>query len=231
MLRKELLAIRWRLLPAALLVLLVTYNFARDFGMGDASITGSAPWGVRNHASDVWWAWTAQITPLFTLIAVLLGAGLVAGEAGQGTIRFLLARPISRSRVLLTKYGITAGALLGLIILGSVLLLIYSSSQGYGFSLTDLVASTLLLWLFSLFALGVALCVSALSRSALLTVLVALGTVILVLQPFNWPVLLTLPSDHDTITPETLARDALICAAPAALGLLAALWVFRRRAY
>ena len=59
----------------------------------------------------------AVIQPFFLpLAAGLLAGDAVAGEAQGGTLRYLLVRPVARTRLVLAKYG-AAMALLGLLLL------------------------------------------------------------------------------------------------------------------
>src|SRR5436309_10515800 len=59
----------------------------------------------------------AVIQPFFLPLATGLFAGdAVAGEAQAGTLRYLLVRPVARTRLVLGKYG-AAMALLGILLL------------------------------------------------------------------------------------------------------------------
>ncbi|WP_279579263.1 ABC transporter permease [Fodinicola feengrottensis] len=85
------------------------------------------------------------ITPLFLPLAVAVVSGdAIAGESNQGTLRYLLTVPVSRMRLLATKYAASVlycfaatlivgvvGAAIGLILFpsGSVLLLSGSSTS------------------------------------------------------------------------------------------------------
>jgi ABC-2 type transport system permease protein len=56
---------------------------------------------------------TLEISLLLPVAVAMLSADAVAGEAGQGTLRYLLAVPVGRTRLLAVKYaGIVAGAFL-----------------------------------------------------------------------------------------------------------------------
>ncbi|GGA50058.1 hypothetical protein GCM10007416_24010 [Kroppenstedtia guangzhouensis] len=68
---------------------------------------------------------TASVTSLITLFTIITGATSVAGEFSWGTIKLLLIRSASRSKILLSKYLSTllfALALLALLFLFSLLL-------------------------------------------------------------------------------------------------------------
>ncbi|MDG5788443.1 DUF2705 family protein [Evansella sp. AB-P1] len=53
-------------------------------------------WGFMNSAPDF-----TSIAALFTIV---IGAGIVAGEFSSGTIKLLLIRPVSRYKILFSKY-------------------------------------------------------------------------------------------------------------------------------
>lgn len=67
----------------------------------------------------------AVVQPFFLSLAVGLFAGdAIAGEAQGGTLRYLLVRPVRRTRLLVSKYGaamaLIAGMLLAVIVGGAV---------------------------------------------------------------------------------------------------------------
>jgi ABC-2 type transport system permease protein len=65
-----------------------------------------------------------QVWLLMPLYAALVGGDLVAKEAEDGTLRMMLSRPISRFRILLTKWfaGVIFSAVLVLVLCGTALL-------------------------------------------------------------------------------------------------------------
>src|SRR5438045_5538346 len=65
-----------------------------------------------------------QIILLMPLYAALVGGDLVAKEAEDGTLRMILARPISRMRLLLVKWlaGLVFSAALVVVLGGTALL-------------------------------------------------------------------------------------------------------------
>jgi ABC-2 type transport system permease protein len=82
----------------------------------DANIppTEQTVWGFVTDAVD--------LTSLITLFTIIIGATSVAGEFSWGTIKLLLIRSVSRSKVLLSKYIATflfALAMLGLLFVTS----------------------------------------------------------------------------------------------------------------
>ncbi len=198
---------------------------------------------------------------LFTLgpLALVLGATLVAGETGSGTILLLLSWPLGRSGVLLTKYAVCDGILLVSAVLGGVLLVVVVALREYpleNVSFAGVLLLGLIMWLVSLFVLGVALLMSVMFRTVLLR-LAATALVLLLLFTFPENVLsvtsffgpshflsgewygfsLKLAPARYLIAPgvfegESLgATKFLYWAVASALPLLAALWLFRRKSY
>lgn len=56
-------------------------------------------WGFMNSATN--------LTSLVTLFTIVIAAGIVAGEFSWGTIKLLLIHPVSRSKILLSKFMTT----------------------------------------------------------------------------------------------------------------------------
>jgi len=82
---------------------------------------------------------TTNFVQIITLFTIVVGAGIVAGEFFWGTIKLLLIRPVSRSKILLAKYLTTllyAVAMLALLfgvsfITGGILFGFENVSQPY----------------------------------------------------------------------------------------------------
>ncbi len=81
------------------------------------------------------WSFTSEVAPvisLITLFTIIVGASTVASEFSWGTIKLLLIRPVSRSKILLSKYLSTnLFALLCLFILFSFSFLVGSILFGF----------------------------------------------------------------------------------------------------
>lgn len=87
------------LLPAIVAVFLATADFAPPPGQGGAFLSA-----VVNDGSLYPAAALALVLPLFLPIAVAVVAGdSIAGEAAGGTLRYLLVRPVGRTRLLVAK--------------------------------------------------------------------------------------------------------------------------------
>lgn len=63
---------------------------------------------------------TVNLIPVITMFTIVVAAGIVAGEFSLGTIKLLLIRPVSRSKVLFSKY--VATLLFGFLLLLSLFL-------------------------------------------------------------------------------------------------------------
>lgn len=145
--------------------------------------TDPARYAVQDMASLYAVGGVAILLPL----AVLLGVGLVSSETGNGTILLLLSKPIGRTWALLTKYAVCAGALLAASIFGALLLTIGAAARGYPFgqfSFPGAVLSALLLWLGTLFVLGVALLASVVFRSVVASVATTMVALYVILSVF-----------------------------------------------
>ena len=109
------------------------------------------------------WTYGWYGSPLLAILAAILAVTLVSREVGQGTIHLLLSKPIGRTRLLLEKYAVGAGALLAVAVIGAIGLVVSAAVQGYplGFlSVVGVALSTTLIWLGSLSVLGGALLAS-----------------------------------------------------------------------
>lgn len=84
-------------------IIIDQYRLEHDIPPADRSL-----WGVVLSMS--------QLTQIVTIFTVVIAADIVAGEFASGTIKLLLIRPASRSKILLSKYLST--------ILFSILLLV-----------------------------------------------------------------------------------------------------------
>ncbi|MGF1470795.1 MAG: ABC transporter permease subunit [Rubrobacteraceae bacterium] len=195
-------------------------------------------------------------------LAALLGGTLVSSEVSGNTIYLLLSRPTRRRRLLLHKYAVCAGLLLVAAVSGDVLVIVLASANGYplGFlTLTGLVFSAGLMWLGSLFVLGVGLLFSIILRSVLGSVVAtalaayafyALPLAVIELLSYTRAyfmnsnfvspdyelafrlTLFNYWSDESLFAGESFVLPHFaICIVAATLPLLAALWLFGRKAY
>ena len=258
MISKELRDGWWKFAAATLLVLIVVLAFpvpAQYEEIVKAYDPSTGPLEVA--VQETFALYTAGGFFALVPLAALLGGTLVSSEVSGNTIYLLLSRPTSRWRLLLVKYTVCAAILLVAAVSGSVLLILIASSKGYplGFlNTTGLMFSAGLMWLGSLFVLGIGLFISILLRSVLGSVLatviaayavyalpLALTEFLLYAQDYsanlNYDLALKLTlfdywSSESLFTGENLAlTNFLVCTTTAVVPSLAALWLFNRRAY
>jgi ABC-type transport system involved in multi-copper enzyme maturation permease subunit len=247
---KELLEARWKVIIFTLLALLTSAGNIDFYPLNAAqpAADSDAPPMLQNlvpaHLANtfnvfVWQSWFGTNGPFFLgLFAAILGGGLIANEVSKGTIFFLLSKPVSRERILLTKYGVSAGLLLAVSVMSSIALAVMSIVLGHPQNLLHLLIATGLLWLAALFPLGLALFFSVVSSDSLRPVIFSLLiTIALVLLPailpngLNW-ILWHYWNNLDAyLTGSFPLKEYLVCLVTAAVPLLAALIVFRRKAY
>jgi ABC-type transport system involved in multi-copper enzyme maturation permease subunit len=254
---KELRDARWTFLAGLALLAVLAYivgktdlhreTLAMLAQQSDASFTAVASGRISPGAAAVWVTFFAD-SVLYLLVGVggaLLGARLVAEEVGTGTIFMLLSRPLSRERVLLTKYAVAAMTLLTLCCLAGVLALLSGAAQGlHQPPMGGLVSSVALLWLGALSVLGVTLIYSVLLSSPLAAGALGFFTVYFIgIGPLfhhqnpalpggeAWS-LVSYWSSLDIYAGVTGPLPALVIAGIAAsVPLPIALWLFRQRAF
>lgn len=266
MLAKEWRDARWKLLVGAVLALAIGVMIPLDtlfptsyslFGE-PADVIAPSPQEDAGHLQYLLWSqWFSEASgnPVLMLIAAGLGAGLISGETSRGTIFLLFSRPVSRERVLLTKYALNACILFVIAMLGSSALLIITGAFGYPQDTGGVLVSAVLMWLGLLFILGTALVLSVALDSTLLALV---GTFLVWVLSSLLPALvaqqiavifLSSQNDFPATLFDTLALSPywtslaaysgdsfptvqlLVSSITAALALLAALWLFRRKAY
>lgn len=222
----------WKLLAAAVAVVpsvLIVAEYLPPYRSSGRVAEEFSPQIAVNHLSNVY---SGGATALGSL-AALLGVALVSKEAARGTIFLLLSRPVGRTRVLLTKYAVCAGILLAAAASGQALLLVVAfATKGYPpglVTVSGVVLSTVLVWLGSLPVLGAALIFSVVFRNATASVAGAA----LVFFAYWFFAALGFGYQGGTLYagPNLAPTDFLVGLTAAALPLLAALWLFRRRAY
>ncbi len=117
------------LLPAIVGVFLATADFAPPPGQGGAFLSA-----VVNDGSLFPAAALALVLPLFLPIAVAVVAGdSIAGEAAGGTLRYLLVRPVGRTRLLgakLVALAVYVTAAIVIVVLTSLVLGVFLFGTG-----------------------------------------------------------------------------------------------------
>lgn len=258
MIAKEWRDARWKFLVAAVPVVLLVFFLVtpyEDTVRMVRDIPGEDPVDVAlRDISDLYY-----FGGLFILLplAALLGVASVSGEVSTGSILLLLSRPVSRTRLLLTKYAVGAGVLLVAAVLGKVLLLTVAAVRGYPIwemRVLETVLSVIVLWCGVLFVLGTALLVSTIFRTITASIVACAVTLFLV---FAFPLIVAgsypagylwelsvrlelytywMPTNYyhsdDFYGIGGFAPiNFVVCLTAAAVPLLAALWLFNRKAY
>lgn len=266
MVAKEWRDARWKLLIGAVLVLAMGALIPVDtlfpssyslFGEPNNVVAPSPEEDAGYLRYLLWSQWFTEASGnlILTLVAAVLGAGLVSEETNRSTILLLLNKPVSRERVLLTKYVVNAGVLLVVTLLGSGALLITTGMLGYPQHVGGVLISSVLMWLGLLFVLGTALLLSVVLDSTLLAVV---GTFLVWMLTSVAPAFVAqqiavhyLSSQNEfpatlfdalALSPYWTSLSAysgnnfptlqlLVSSVAATVPLLAALWLFRRKAY
>ena len=197
MIAKEARADRWAVvvgllvlalrLQSAVTTDLKTQTAATLLGNFDADFSAVTAGHISAGAAFLWATFFNDLT-LYLLVGVggaILGAGLIASETSTGSIYVLLSRPFSRTRILLSKYGVAAALSLLLCVLFGAVSLGVGAWQGVAAPpLGGWAISVTLLWLGMLFVIGVAMLYSVIVPSAFAAGVLAFFTVyILTLAP------------------------------------------------
>jgi ABC-type transport system involved in multi-copper enzyme maturation permease subunit len=155
------------------------YYFARDVNM----------WMDRFQSLD----WTLIVRLVLSFLCIVLAYDGIAGEAERGTLRLVLAYPISRLRVLLAKFAAQLTVLLTAFLLGSLVSISILSVGAdlpltghlFGRYLLYTAAVTVYLSLFLLLSLGVS-CLSRSSVSALVLLTLAWAVINVILPQSSY---------------------------------------------
>lgn len=247
---KELIEARWKALIGAAVALALPVFLALSYDLLKQLLTQETLQQippslqeqlgvvVGSYDAYVWSQWFPKSgAEALALLAAVLGASLIGGEVNKGTIFFLLSKPVSRVRVLLVKYAVSAAILLAVITLGSVALLVTAAVIGRPQPLGGVAISTLLLWLGTLFVLGLALLFSVLYKDVLRPLVFSLLITLALLIPgffpgwSDWSLTSYWASQAAYLGQEFPTRALLICLVAAALPVLIAIPLFRKQAY
>jgi ABC-2 type transport system permease protein len=250
---KEFVEARWKAIigivvaAAAAAALAGTYNIiANTVTTGNAAkrippqFQSQLQQVLGSYESYAWSQWFSKTGPeVLAILAAVLGASLIAGEINRGTIFFLLSKPVSRDRVLLTKYLVSALILLGAILASGVALLVVAALVGHPQPIGGVLISTVLLWLGMLFVLGLALLFSVLFKDVLRSLVGALLVTLVLSIPGlipnsgvnGWNLTLywaNFAAYQGTVFP---LKALLICLLAALVPVVLAIPLFRRQAY
>lgn len=112
----------------------------------------------------------ALVQPFFMSLGIGLFAGdSIAGEAQSGTLRYLLIRPVGRTRLLLTKYA-AALVLTGALLLGVVLAGLVAGGAVFGVHAMPTLSGTTLPVMTALFRITASLVFILLAASGIIAV-------------------------------------------------------------
>jgi ABC-type transport system involved in multi-copper enzyme maturation permease subunit len=226
-------------------------------------VVKQAKWEINYHQQ---FASFGILLPL----AGLLGVALVSGEVSRSSILLLLSKPMSRDRMLLTKYAVGVVCLFVVALLGGIGIILSALLRGYPLASVEvgwIMVSAALIWLGSLFVLGVALLASVMFKDVLKTLI---ATIVAVYLSISIPDILRIPLTifwTDGYGTQSWAKvekwyeyfevfrltnhwsigslygplyggqqvspwlSVAVCLVTAAIPVLAALWLFRRKTY
>lgn len=247
---KELIESRWKAIICGVIALVLVEVSTVTYGLFKSSMSTSGvqqlPQFLQQQLQQmvstfdlyVWGNWFAKNGPeIMAVMAIVLGSGLIAGEVNKGTIFFLLGKPISRERVLLIKYAISALILLAISVICSVALLVTAAFAGHPQNIGGVLISTFLLWLGVLFSLGLALMFSVLFKDPLWPLICALVITLLTIIPGfipdwgSWNLISYWSSQSAYLGQGFPAKEFVICFLAAVIPLVLALLLFRKRAF
>ncbi len=247
---KELIEARWKAVIGIVVSLVVVVLLASTYDLihkllsvtslqgVPQSLQGQVQQVMGSYDPYVWSQWFSKSgAEVLAVLAAVLGCGLIASEVNKGTIFFLLSKPVSRVRVLLVKYAVSAALLLAMLVVSSAGLLVTAAIVGHPQNIGGVAISTLLLWLGTLFVLGLALLFSTLFKDILRPLLFALIiTIVTAIPGFipswgDW----SLPgywSDLSAYLGQSFPTKALlICLVAAMVPVVLAIPLFRKQAY
>ncbi|EFH83981.1 ABC transporter permease [Ktedonobacter racemifer] len=253
---KEFIEARWKAIIGSVVAVMAaaalasTYNLIKN-GLagqltGDAAqqipsqLQGTIQQLTGSYDGYVWSQWFSKNGPdILAILAAVLGASLIASEVNKGTIFFLLSKPVSRDRVLLTKYLVSALILLGVSLLSGIAILVAAAIVGHPQNVGGVLISTVLLWLGMLFVLGLALLFSVLFHDVLRPLIFSLLFTLLLSIPGlipnatlnDWSLTLywsNFAAYQGTLFP---LKALLICLIAAIVPVALAIPLFRKQAY
>jgi len=249
---KELIDARWKAIIGAALGALTIVLGAFTYDLMRSALTpaqietlsnnfgGDLAARLSNYGVYIWstaFSVSGNNGVIIMIVAALIGASLIANEVSKGTIFLLLSRPLSRDRILLTKYLVGAAALLGMGALTGAVLLVASVVVGHPQSVGGVAVSVLLFWFGALFVLGVSSLFSVVFSDVLRPLALTVCIVVLLSLPGllphggDWALPAYWTSFPAFLGQEFPAKALVVSLAAALVPVLAAVPLFRRQAY
>jgi len=193
--RKELRQVRWVLLVGLGLTLLFGlslpyfYRFVSRIAGAGVGLPG-LPADLIRQLTDfrlyLWANWYGKnLYQNLTVIALILGAGAVAGERARGTLPFLLTLPVSRRQVVTAKLVAGSVVLAACTVIPTVGVWVASPWLGGQSAPQGFLLGMPLAWAGSLVVLGLAMLVSVFAEDGVRAGVVA-GLLCLVLAVPGW---------------------------------------------
>ncbi len=254
MIAKELIDARWKAIIGAALstvtILLGAFTFELVRSALNSSQINSASSilgsdflaRLSNYGAYVWsqtYSPSGNSGLFLMIVAALIGASFIAGEVSKGTIFLLLSRPMSRDRILLTKYLVGAVVLLAMNVIAGIVLLLGSAISGHlqNVNVSGVTLSALLFWLGTLFVLGVSTLFSVIFNDVLRPLALTVVVVLLLSLPGFFPhgsdwVLPSYWSNLPAFLGQEFPTKALVVSLiAAAIPVLASVPLFRKQNY
>ena len=247
---KELIEARWKAIIGIVVCLVIAAALAGSYDLLKNLLTDSTLQQIPSSLQDqvqqllgkydvyVWGQWYSKNgTQVLAILAAVLGCGLIGAEANKGTIFFLLSKPVSRMRVLLVKYAISAALLLVMSVAGGLGILVTAAIVGHPQSVGGVAISTLLLWLGTLFVLGLAMLFSVLFKDILRPLLFALIITVITSIPgllpgwSDWSLPGYWSNQAAFLGQEFPLKALVICIVAAAIPVLLSIPLFEKQAY
>jgi ABC-type transport system involved in multi-copper enzyme maturation permease subunit len=191
----------------------------------------------RSYANFVEAQWCARSLPrILSLLALIGGAGALAGERENHTWRLLSRSSASAGTIVGVKYGVLAVWLLAVVVASTIVLAVHGAIAHQPFPLIAISVTSLLAFATSLAFLGVVFAASAfVSRAAVAAALALVAGFALagVLLPFGFNATAfaaDLIASDGSLNGARAAVELAMCAAIAAAGVGLAVWRSARNA-
>ncbi|UNC91971.1 ABC transporter permease [Candidatus Contubernalis alkaliaceticus] len=167
--KKELRESRWKIIVGLIILIItavsipLTFTYVKELVDLFPQIPGLEGFDrfLENYSIYTWSQWNGKnLYQIGTILGIIMGMNLIAGEKVSKTLEFLLAKPMSRASLYLTKFA-TAAISLGIIVLGSTALLyIVSLIMGYQILPGELFISTIVTLIGFIFVLTLTMLIS-----------------------------------------------------------------------